>query len=140
MIYKIEFKQELNYVSLSIAGVMDISEVRVCRDKLYEVLLACNCTRVLVDTTGVTAKLSVIEDYEFIKELRHRLPFGVSIALVAPQKWAKDSRFIEYVAVNNGVRLKSFAEEAEALAWLMQWNGCLVDTLREILNDTEKKI
>ncbi|MFZ5996822.1 MAG: hypothetical protein ACOYW7_04970 [Nitrospirota bacterium] len=120
MNYKIEYKREFNYVSLLFMGVLDMDEARACRDKLHEVLLAYSCTRVLVDTTKVTAKLSIVEEYELTKELRYELPSSVSIALIVPQEGVTDGGFIENVAVNRGVRLRAFTEKDEALAWLMK--------------------
>jgi hypothetical protein len=120
MLCKIDVKRDFNYVSLSVAGVLDMSAARACRDKLNEVLLAYRRSRVLADITRLTAKLSVIEDYEFTKGLSSALPSGVAIALVVPQVWTIDGRFIEHVAVNNGVRVRSFTEKADALAWLAQ--------------------
>jgi hypothetical protein len=117
-IYEIEVKREWNYVSLSLTGALDISTARTCRDKLNEVLLAYKRNRVFVDIKRLSAKLSVIEDYELTKELRYALPSGVSIALVVPLQWTIDGEFIERIAIKNGVRLRSFSEKADALAWL----------------------
>jgi hypothetical protein len=118
MTCKIDVNKEFNYVFLSVTGVLDISSARACRDKLNEVLLAFNRTRVLADVTRLTAKLSIIEDYEFTKELKCALPSGVAMALVVPQMWTIDGRFIEHVAVNNGMRVRSFTKKADALVWL----------------------
>ena len=122
MTYRIEVKRESKYVLLSVTGVLDIFAARICRDTLNEVLLAYKQSMALVDMTRVAAKLSVIEDYEFSKELRHSLPSGVVIALIVPEVWTIDGRFIEQVAVNNGVRLRSFADKCDALVWLMRQN------------------
>lgn len=118
MMCKIDVKR--NYVSLSVTGVLDIYAARTCRDKLNEVLLAYKRGRVLIDITGLTAKLLVIEDYEFMNESSFALSSRVGIALIVPQVWTIDGRFIERVAANNGVRLRSFTEKADALAWLMK--------------------
>lgn len=119
---KIDFDGDLDYVSLSVRGALNMSEVRACRGKLQEVLRVYDRTRVLVDTTNVVAKLSAIEDYKFIKELRHEFPSNVSMALVVSQVRKTFGRFIEAAAVKNGVRLKSFTDTNEAVTWLMKQN------------------
>ena len=120
MSYKIEFDRDLNYVSLSVRGALNMSQVRVCRNKLQEVLRVYDRTRVLLDTTNVIAKLSAIEDYAFIKDLRHEFPSIVSMALVVSPERKTFGRFIEAAAVNNGVGLKSFTDMNEATAWLLK--------------------
>ncbi len=120
MNYKLEYKKACNYVFLLFIREMDIDEARACRHKVREVLLAYKLTKVLVDLTRLTAKLSVIEDYEFTKEMRWALPSGISVALVVPAVWKIDGRFIEQVAGNNGVRLRSFTKKADSVAWLMK--------------------
>jgi hypothetical protein len=122
MSYKIDFDGDIDYVSLSVRGALNMSEARSCRGKLQEVLRIYDRTRVLVDTTSVVAKLSAIEDYKFIKELRHEFPSNVSMALVVSQERKTFGRFIEAAAVNNGVRLKSFTDMYEAFMWLMKQN------------------
>jgi hypothetical protein len=119
MSYKIEYDRDLDYVSVSVRGALNMPGTRVCRNKLQEVLRAYDRTRVLVDTTNVIAQLSAIEDYKFIKELRHEFPSQVSIALVVSRERTVFGRFIETAAVNNGVRLKSFTDTNEAIEWLM---------------------
>jgi hypothetical protein len=120
MSYKIDFDRDLEYVSLSVRGALNMSQVRACRGELQAVLRVYDRTRVLVDTTNVMAKLSAIEDYKFIKELRHEFPSYVSMALVASRERTTFGRFIETAALTNGVRLKSFTDMNEAVAWLMK--------------------
>ncbi len=122
MSYKIDFDRDLEYVSLSVRGALNMSQVRVCRGELQAVLRVYDRTRVLLDTTNVIAKLSAIEDYKFIKELRHEFPSYVSMALVVSRERTTFGRFIETAAVNHGVRLKSFTDMNEAVAWLMKQN------------------
>src|SRR5208337_1175830 len=122
MSYKIDFDRDLDYVSLSVRGALNMSEARACRGKLQKILRIYDRTRFLVDTTNVVAKLSAIEDYKFIKELRHEFPSNVSMALVVSRESTTFGRFIEAAAVKNGVRLKSFTNVYEAFMWLMKQN------------------
>ena len=130
MSYKIDFDRDFDYVSLSVRGALNMSETRACWGKLQEVLRVYDRTRVLVDTTNVIAKpplfreaqLSALENYKFIKELMHEFPLIVSMALVVPPEGTTFGRSIETAAVNNGVRLKSFTNMHEAVAWLMKEN------------------
>jgi hypothetical protein len=119
---KIDFDRDLEYVSMSVRGALNMSQIRVCRGELQEVLRVYDRTSVLLDTTNVVAKLSAIEDYKFIKELRHEFPTNVSMALVVSPERTTFGRFIETAAVNNGVRLKSFTDTNEAVAWLKKQN------------------
>ena len=122
MSFKIDFDRDLEYVSMSVRGALHMSQVRVCRGELQEVLRVFERTRVLLDTSNVIAKLSAIDDYNFIKELRHEFPSYVSMALVVSPERTTFGRFIETAAVNNGVRLKSFTDMNEAVTWLKKQN------------------
>jgi hypothetical protein len=122
MSYEIDFDRDLDYVSLSARGALNMSEARACWGKLQEILRVYDRTRVLVDTTNVIAKLSAIENYKFIKELMHEFPSILSVALVVSPERTTLGRFIETAAVNNGVRLKSFADMYEAIVWLSSLN------------------
>ena len=117
--YIIDYDKGLDYVSLSVKEALNMSEARACRDKLQEVLRVCNRTRVLVDTTNVIARLSAVEDYKLIRELRHELPSGVSLALLVPLERMLFGRFIEAGAITNGIRLRAFIDKTEAVTWLM---------------------
>ena len=120
MLYKVDFDRDLNYVCLSVRGAMNLSETRVCRGKLHEFLLAYNRSRILVDTANVIVKLSASEDYKLINELRQVIPSYVSIALIVSRNRVPLGRFIETVAINNGIRLRTFTHKNEAAAWLMK--------------------
>jgi hypothetical protein len=122
MSFKIDFDRDLEYVSMSVRGALNMSQVRICRGELQEVLRVFERTRVLLDTSNVLAKLSAIDDYNFIKELRHEFPTSVSMALVVSPERTAFGRFIETTAVNNGVKLKSFTDMNEAVTWLKKQN------------------
>jgi hypothetical protein len=119
---KIDFDRDREYVAMSVRGTLNMSQIRVCRGELQEVLRVYDRTSVLLDTTNVAAKLSAIEDYKFIKELRHEFPKNVSMALVVSPERTTFGCFIETAAVKNGVRLKSFTDAKEAAAWLKKHN------------------
>jgi hypothetical protein len=122
MSFKIDFDRDLEYVSMSVRGALNMSQVRICRCELQEVLRVFERTRVLLDTSNVLAKLSAIDDYNFIKELRHEFPTSVSMALVVSPERTTFGRFIETAAVNNDVRLRSFTDRNEAVTWLKKQN------------------
>jgi hypothetical protein len=120
MLYKIDYDRALDYISLSVSGALNISEARACRDQLQEVLRICDRTRVLIDTTNVIAKLSAVEDYKFIKELSDGSLLNVSMALIVFRERVPFGLFIDTTTVNKGVRLRTFTDKNEALAWLMK--------------------
>lgn len=117
---KIEFDRDFDYVSLSVRGALNMSQVRVCRNKLQEVLRVYDRTRVLLDTTNVIARLTALEDCKFIKELSDGFLSNVSIALIVSRQRVPFGLFIDTTAVNNGVRSRTFTDKKEALAWLMK--------------------
>ena len=120
MSYKIDFGRSPEYFSLSVRGTINTSDARTCWDKLQELFHVCDRTRVLIDTTNVIARILAVEDYTFINELVHEFPSNLSMALIVSPVSVPFWRFIESAAVNNGVRLRTFTEKNEAVAWLMK--------------------
>ncbi len=122
MFYKIDFDRDLEYVSLSVRGVIETSEARACRDKLQELLRVCKRTRVLVDTTNVITGILAVADYTFINQLVHEFPSNLSLALIVSPVRVPFERFIEIAAVNNRIRLRSFTNSNDAVRWLIKPN------------------
>lgn len=73
--------------------------------------------RILVDLRDVRNRVSVFDVHYIIEFDSKVFPF-VRIAVIFPREREEDGRFADNVAANRGVRLKSFVDYGQAVAWL----------------------
>jgi len=73
--------------------------------------------RLLIDLHDVTNRVSITDVYYIIEFDRKVFPL-VKIAVIFPPERAEDGRFADTVAENRSVKLKSFTDYEQAVAWL----------------------
>lgn len=82
------------------------------------VAAAHDCTRIICDETGLKYTLSTINTYELAKFLSVAMPKVARVAIICSPQQAKDADFWETVAVNRGLQVRVFKDEASAEAWI----------------------
>ncbi len=76
-----------------------------------------NWRKLLIDARCTVKSMLAVDVYYVMESNIRLLPF-VNIALVFPPERQRDGDFAETVASNRGVRLRSFIDYDQAVAWL----------------------
>ena len=118
MAYKIELIEDGKYVRLTLVSVLTMKEHKEFRAEALTALADTGWTKILIDTTQASPKMSILDDYEFTSELQSHLPSELRTAILYRADEAKRYQFIEDVARNRGVSLRTFTDESQAFAWL----------------------
>ena len=118
MPFKIHVFLEEGYVLLDHYDEISVAEVNEARSNVIEQLVKHALSRVLVNICDVTNKLSTLDTY-FVTEshAKVKLPKARAALLSRPDQ-REDAKFMETVAVNRGLNIRSFLNKEEALAWL----------------------
>ncbi|HEY7840672.1 MAG TPA: hypothetical protein VIC61_03815 [Gammaproteobacteria bacterium] len=99
-------------------GRISLAESRAAQAEALAVVVERNLPRVLIDVTGVTNDLSIIEMFIVSSEIdRPELPRPRGALLVRADQQPR-GKFLETIADNRGLEIRSFTDRAEALAWL----------------------
>ena len=118
MTYKIELMEDENYVRLTLVSEPTVKEHEEFRAKALAAIADTGWTKVLIDTTQSEPQMSVFDDYEYTSDHQWHLPPKLRTAIVHRVDEAKRFQFIEDVASNRGVNIRTFTDEDQALAWL----------------------
>jgi hypothetical protein len=76
-----------------------------------------NWRKLLIDVRSTVKSMSTTDVYYVMESNKKVLPY-VNIALVFPPERKGEGDFAELVAANRGVRLRSFIDYDQAVAWL----------------------
>lgn len=119
MEYTFEYLPEKGYAKARIAGPLDIRDARECAAGVFALAAAHHCTKVLIDSTRVTANTGISDIHGFYSRLEE---FGcdrrMSVAIVYSDPLGTD-QFIETVARNRGFGLKVLGTLKDAEEWLI---------------------
>jgi len=116
--YKIDLMEDGKYVRITLMSVLTMEEHEEFRAKALTALTDTGWTKVLIDATQASPEMSILKDYEFTSSHMSHLPPNLSTAIVYRTNEAKRYQFIEDVALNRGVEIRTFKDESQALAWL----------------------
>ena len=119
MQYRVEYFAEADYVSGTISGEVNEADLNSARGEMNSTLLDHNCTRLLIDATGLSQMQSLISDFEFTVQHRTGLPPGTRHAVVINPGHKDHMQFVEDVAQNRSVDLMVFTARGEAISWLL---------------------
>ncbi len=73
--------------------------------------------KLLIDMRGIESRLGVAEVYYSMESIAKELRY-IKIGIVFPPEREEEGNFAENVAINRGVKLKSFVDYEQAEAWL----------------------
>lgn len=101
-------------------GPAGVDEYCTIPAKTAPLLTQHKLSKILVDISKSGFRLHTIDLYDFVLELREWYPIGSKIATIySPEGLEPENlRFLENLAFNRAVRLKTFADTAGALTWL----------------------
>ncbi len=118
MAYIIKSFSDNKYVLHVHKDKMEVKDVVKIRHDVNNILKMNRWYKILSDLSKVTSKPKPHEIVLFIKEMLHKLPIGVKIALLV-QPGDEEAVFIENVAQNRGVNLLAFHKKEKAKMWLL---------------------
>jgi hypothetical protein len=108
-----------SYVRLTLAGVVTRVDHEEFRDKGVALLAENDWDKVLIDVTRLVHGMKTYDDYEFTSGHQTRLPLNLRIGIVHRTDQTERYKFIEDVAFNRGVGIRTYTDETEALIWLL---------------------
>ena len=109
-----------DFVKITVKGVLDFALSRQALLDIASQIEQSGQYKILVDTREAKTVLTTVAIFELAKTLTaHHSIRRNKIALLTLMSQAKQARFFEDVAVNRGVRVKSFTDFDEAIAWLV---------------------
>ena len=117
--YEIELVEDGYYVRLKLVSEVTRVDHEELRAKGVSVLAETGWAKALIDVTRAAPEMTVSDDYQFTSGHKTRLPLKFRAAIVHRADQTKRYQFIEDVAVNRGVKIRKFTDEAEALGWLL---------------------
>jgi len=76
------------------------------------------CTRALIDVRDQTGEMSLTDRFDLARDLAEVWDRNIRVALLDHADRVLPDRFFETTVNNRGPLMKTFTDEAEALAWL----------------------
>jgi hypothetical protein len=105
-------------------GNMNIDQInRLTRDVIVTAKKS-QLDKILVDHTEMTLVASVINIYEYVKEMNNSLRRNAKIAVLISESISsiEDYRFYETACLNNGFFVRVFTSKEDALFWLASFS------------------
>lgn len=108
-----------DFVKITVKGVLDFALSRQALLDIASQIEQSGQYKILVDTREAKIVLSTVDIFESGEALTaHPSIRRNKIAFLTLMNQAKQARFFEDVAVNRGIRVKSFTDFDEAIVWL----------------------
>ena len=119
MAYEFELVEDGCYVRLTLVNVVTRVDHDEFRAKGVAVLAETGWAKLLIDVTCAAPEMTIFDDYEFTSAHYKLLPLSFRAAIVHRADQTKRYQFVENVACNRGVNIRTFTDETEALGWLV---------------------
>jgi hypothetical protein len=118
MAYQIDVDAGRACLVITHHGEISVAEARAAQSAALAAVAQHGLERVLIDVTGITNELSVLDLFMVTSDLDlPELPRPRG-ALLARADQAANAEFVETVALNRRLDIRSFADRDQALAWL----------------------
>ncbi|NTW48334.1 MAG: hypothetical protein HGB19_01100 [Chlorobiales bacterium] len=121
MPYTSRFNEEINAIETVYSGTLTINDLHENLKKTMDLSHKHRVTRFLADCTGMSPGGSVLNIYEFAKQLEN-IPevYRLKEAIILPvlPDSAKDLTFFETTARNRGLNVRIFGNREDAITWL----------------------
>jgi hypothetical protein len=99
-------------------GSISAAEIRASSVEIIEQAKRAGFTKVVVDVSGITNRLSLAELYFSTEEQAKLGPPRPRAAILGRQDQEQELRFIENMGATRGMPIRAFTSEVEALKWL----------------------
>lgn len=106
------------YILAEYDGKLSWAEIEAGRSSLLELMQSSGCRRVLIDFSSAPSRKSTEDIYSYAESFKS-FPSGTTVGLVIPAGQAWCAEFIEKLAANRGLNLKTFVDHEKAKAWLL---------------------
>jgi len=107
-----------DYVEVEFSGAFSPTAAMGVVDLMVAACQETGCPRVLLDCRRMSGPLGVTDRYEVAEYGARVIGHHVTVALLARPDQVLPDRFFESVAVSRGVRVQTFIDATQALAWL----------------------
>ena len=122
MSYELSLKHESDYLYAQATGISTIENITAMSKEYFAVCDEHGYKKVLLDVRGMTggSDIGTLGAYNLIKKDIRALaiPSPLKVAAIDSEENRKDSRFVEDMAVNEGLNLRIFTDVDRAMAWL----------------------
>lgn len=120
MPYEISIPPEGGYALIKWSGQISSEAIRQSGIDGIEFVLKEGLTRIFIDVTEVTNRLSVTELFLTTTEHSKLNSPRPKTALLGRSDQERELSFVETVAYNRNMRLKAFTDRDDAMSWLMK--------------------
>ena len=120
MDWEVDTLIDTNVMVVKNFGDMNIDQInRLTRDVIVKAK-KMQMDKILVDHTEMTLVASVINIYEYVKEMSNSLKRNAKVEVLISEKNSnrEDYHFYETACVNNGFFVRVFINKEDALYWL----------------------
>ena len=116
---KVEVLEDLGIILITSFGVVTDEDLGQSRKQVSTICRDRGLTKILVDATGLTSAIPIIDAFEHAAILSKDDIFKkAKHAIVASEPVQRGLQFIETAAFNRGAKLRVFTSREEALDWL----------------------
>ena len=119
MPYTIELEKEHGFVRLTFSGTVTRSVLDSSMEETYAALIVRQWNKIFIDFTHGEISVTQTELYIMTTMLRSKYRLDASISILARPDQMRTMRFIEMVAYNHCIDLKSDPDQETALNWLV---------------------
>lgn len=106
------------YILAEYDGILSRAEIEAGRSSLLELMQSSGCRQVLIDFSSAPSRKFTEDVYSYAESFRS-FPTGIKVGLVIPMEQLWCAEFIEKLAANRGLNLKTFVDHEKAKAWLL---------------------
>ena len=116
----LEYQVDHPILIITVSGIYADKDAGSAQAEASRLVKENKLTGVLVDLREAKIQMSIYEIYEGTASHRDKFPIETKHAIVVPvnNQILKDVKFSENVAINRGIKEKSFTDFDEAIKWL----------------------
>lgn len=116
---KVTHHEDQKYLEAVIDGGLDMESFDRALAEMNTVMDRHQCRTVLYDLRQIKIELETHEIYYIPQLLRDEGNSDIKRAVLFPENFEQDFTFFETVSTNQGLNIRIFSKEKEALDWLL---------------------
>jgi hypothetical protein len=116
----VEVDRKHGWVTITHRGAADTMEMKAAQAKALALLLEKKLRRVLLDVSGTSVDPSLTSLFDAASNVGTNPASTAIAALLVRADQAENARFVETVATNRGVSMRTFTDRDAAMKWLME--------------------
>ena len=115
---ELDFNLKPEYLRVVVEGEFDLADSKSCIDSVYRLCGEHRYTKVLVDTRGISANVSLASRFNLAEYIVAGYPRPIRIAMLCSTAQVAFTKLLENAANNRGALVLTTDSEAAALAYL----------------------